>query len=461
MSAGLLESVNPATEDLVESYEIFDAGRIEAALAAAAGAATDWRRSGWEERAKLLAGVAAELRASSEEIAAIVTAEMGKPIRESLAEVEKCAWACDYYAERGGEFLRPEVIEVEGRDVAVHKRPLGVVLAVMPWNYPLWQAMRCAAPIVAGGNCFLLKHASNVTGCGLVLERTFARAGAAPGVFGTLITPGSKVAPLIADDRIAAVTLTGSEGAGAAVGSAAGEALKPVVLELGGSDPFIVLGDADLGKAIETAVTARFQNAGQSCIAAKRFVVVESVADDFEEGFAAGAAALRRGDPLDPETQLGPMARVDLRDELDEIVRRSLDGGGRVLTGGKAPEGRGAWYEPTVLGGLADGAAALREETFGPVAAVVRVADERAAIAVANDSPYGLGCSLWTEDRDRAVALSAEIDAGMVFVNSMTASDPRLPFGGVKRSGHGRELGGEIGMREFFNLQTVSIPGVS
>ena len=460
-SAGtaVVESIDPANGEVVERYELFTEAQIDEALAGAHACFDQWRRSEWSQRSEVMSGVARELRAAASELAQIVSREMGKPITEAEAEVEKCAWAAEHYAEHGEEFLAAEPIDVgEGRRVTVHKRPLGVVLAIMPWNYPLWQAMRAAAPIVTAGNCFLLKHASNVTGCGLALERVFNRAGAPEGVFQTVIVPGSKASALIADPRIAGATLTGSDAAGVAVGEAAGRALKPVVLELGGSDPFIVLADADLDKAVEVGVTARFQNAGQSCIASKRFIVVASVAEEFESRFAAAAAALRRGSPLDSATQLGPMARTDLRDELAEMVDASLRAGARVLTGARAPEEAGAWYEPTVLSADASSEApVLSEETFGPVAALARVADEAAAIELANDSQFGLGCSLWTTDTERAEALSAEIEAGMVFVNSMTASDPRIPFGGVKRSGVGRELGGEFGMRAFLNLQAVAV----
>ncbi len=454
-----VQSINPADGEVIETYGVFDDGRIDAALDLAHGAFREHRRSPWSERAELMAGVARELRAMSDELSKMVSLEMGKPIVEAEAEVEKCAWAADHYAEHGGSFLAPETLDAgEGRRVAVHKRPLGVVLAIMPWNLPLWQAMRAAAPIVSAGNCFVLKHASNVTGCGLLLQRVFERAGAAPGVFTSIVVSGRKASELIGDPRIAAVTLTGSEGAGVSVGEAAGRAIKPVVLELGGSDPFIVLGDANLEKAVEMATTARFQNAGQSCIAAKRFIVVESVADEFEERFAAAAAGLRRGSPLDPGTQLGPMAREDLRDELAAMVRASESAGARVLTGGEAPGEAGAWYEPTVISASAALAApVMHEETFGPVAAVARVADERAAIELANDTHFGLGSSLWTDDLERAEKLSADIEAGMVFVNAMTASDPRVPFGGVKRSGVGRELGGEFGIRAFVNMQSVAL----
>ncbi|HEX4730989.1 MAG TPA: NAD-dependent succinate-semialdehyde dehydrogenase [Solirubrobacterales bacterium] len=454
-----IESIDPANGEVVETYEIFSEGQIDAALDLTHSAFRDYRRAPWAERSELMNGVARELRAMGDELADTVSREMGKPIKEAHAEVEKCAWAAEYYAENGESFLAPEPIETgDGRRIAVHKRPLGVVLAIMPWNYPLWQAMRAAAPIVSAGNCFVLKHASNVTGCGLLLEQVFERAGAAPGVFKTIVVSGRKASELIGDRRIAGVTLTGSDAAGVAVGEAAGRAIKPAVLELGGSDPFIVLHDANLDKAVETAVTARFQNTGQSCIASKRFIVVEAVADEFEQRFAEAASKLRRGAPLDPETQLGPMAREDLRDELAGIVRASEAAGAKILTGGETPDEAGAWYEPTVISAKAGSdAPVLREETFGPVAAVARVADEAAAIAEANDSQFGLGSSLWTTDLERAEKLSAEIEAGMVFVNAMTASDPRIPFGGVKRSGIGRELGGEFGMRAFVNMQAVAL----
>ncbi|HEY2054636.1 MAG TPA: aldehyde dehydrogenase family protein [Solirubrobacterales bacterium] len=451
-----MQSIDPADGGLIQTYDIFTDARVDAALDEAHASFSRRRSTGWGDRATLLNGVARELRAAAEELAGMVSREMGKPIGEAEAEVEKCAWACEHYAERGEEYLASERIETgDGRKVVVHKRPLGVVLAIMPWNYPLWQAIRAAAPILSAGNAFVLKHASNVTGCGLLLEDVFERAGA-EGLFKTIVVSGRRASELIADPRIAGVTLTGSDAAGVSVGEAAGRAIKPVVLELGGSDAFIVLGDADLERAVEVAVTARFQNTGQSCIAAKRFIVVESAAAEFEERFARAAADLRRGAPTDPETQLGPMAREDLRDELAEIVGASVSAGATILTGGKAPDEAGAWYEPTVISAEANSAApVLREETFGPVAAVARVADEAAAIALANESEFGLGSSLWTEDLERAEALAAEIEAGMVFVNAMTASDPRIPFGGVKRSGVGRELGGEFGMRAFLNLQAV------
>ena len=456
---GTVESIDPADGGLLETYEVFDDARIDAALDTSHAAFRRWRTSPVSEREELMSAVARELRAAAEELSTTVSREMGKPITEAKAEVEKCAWACEHYAEMGAAYVAAEPIETgDGRRVAIHKRPLGPVLAIMPWNYPLWQAMRAAAPIVTAGNAFVLKHASNVTGSAYLLEKVFERAGAEAGVFKTIVVSGRKASELIGDRRIAGVTLTGSDAAGVAVGEAAGRAIKPVVLELGGSDPFIVLADADLEKAVGVAVTARFQNTGQSCIAAKRFIVVEAAAAEFEERFAAAASELRRGAPIDPETQLGPMAREDLRDELAGIVKASVAAGATILTGGDAPAEPGAWYEPTVISATAGSdAPVLREETFGPVAAVARVADEAEAIRVANDSEFGLGCSLWTTDLDRAEALSADIEAGMVFVNGMTASDPRIPFGGVKRSGVGRELGGEFGMRAFLNMQVVAL----
>lgn len=456
-----VESVDPASNEAFDSFEVFSGEQVDAVLELSAGAFGSWRRSGWERRAELMNAVAGELRAGAEELAQTVSREMGKPITQALAEVEKCAVAAEYYAEHGGDFVAPESVAAgSGRRVVIHKRPLGVVLAIMPWNYPLWQVMRAAAPIVSAGNCLVLKHASNVTGSGLALARVFERAGAEPGIFATIVVPSWQASELIADRRIAGVTLTGSDAAGVAVGAAAGRAIKPAVLELGGSDAFIVLADADLDQAVEVAVSARFQNTGQSCIAAKRFIVVEAVADEFEARFAEAAARLRRGAPGDRETQLGPMARADLRDEIAALVDASVAAGARVLTGGSVPDEPGAWYEPTVISAAAgSGAPVLSEETFGPVAAVARVADAAAAIALANDSEFGLGCSLWTADLERAEELAAEIEAGMVFVNAMTASDPRIPFGGVKRSGVGRELGGEIGMRAFQNLQAVAIAG--
>ncbi len=383
---------------------------------------------------------------------------MGKTIGEAEAEVDKCAWNCEFYAENAESFLANESAPSTASQSYVAFRPLGVVLAVMPWNYPLWQVFRFVAPGLMAGNTGVLKHASNVTRSALEIERVVEEAAASVGapahLFQTVITPGSKVDRLIKDPRIAAVTLTGSDPAGVSVATAAGSVLKKCVLELGGSDAFIVLEDADLDAAAQTAARARFQNTGQSCIAAKRFIVVESVADEFERKFAAAAAALKVGDPMDRATQVGPMARADLREDLDRQVRASVAAGAKVLTGGEALSGPGAFYAPTVLSNVTPDMTVFREETFGPAAAVIRARDEAHAIELANDSDFGLGGAVWTSDTSRGERVAANVESGAMFVNGMTASDPRLPFGGVKRSGYGRELS-SYGIREFVNIQTV------
>jgi acyl-CoA reductase-like NAD-dependent aldehyde dehydrogenase len=446
-------SVDPATGALLERYPLHDDAAVDAALGRARAAQLRWWDAGFEHRAEALRAIARELRGAVEPLAQLITAEMGKTLREARAEVEKSAWVCDYYADNGAAQLAREPIETGARETYVQFPPLGVVLAVMPWNYPVWQVMRAAAPALMAGNTMVLKHASNVTGSALALGELIARV--EPSLMEVVVIGGRDVARVIADDRIAAVTLTGSEGAGVAVATACAQALKPSVLELGGSDPFIVLAGADVEAAAEMAVKARFSNTGQSCVAAKRFIVVEQVADAFEEAFAAKAGALVMGDPRE-EVDLGPMARVDLRDELADQVARGVAAGGRVLVGHTAHDGPGAFYAPTVVGGVAPDSPLAREETFGPAAAVLRVADEAAAISLANASPYGLSSSLWTQDLDRAKALARRIEAGAVFVNTMTASDPRVPFGGVKRSGWGRELGA-FGIREFVNVQAITI----
>lgn len=447
-------SVDPATGAELARHLQHDEAALDAALTRAHDAQRAWRSASFERRAEVLLGIAAELRAEQERIAELITAEMGKTLREARAEVEKSAWVCEYYAAEGAGQLARETIDTGGaRETYVQFPPLGVVLAVMPWNYPVWQVMRAAAPALMAGNTVVLKHASNVTGSALLLAEVVGRVERS--LLETIVVPGRAVAAVIADDRIAAVTLTGSEAAGVSVAEACATALKPSVLELGGSDPFIVLGDADVEAAAQEAVKARFSNTGQSCVAAKRFIVVESIAEAFEEAFAAAAGALVMGAPRDA-VDLGPMARVDLRDELADQVARGVAAGGRVLTGGTVPDGPGAFYPPTVVGAVAPDSPLAREETFGPAAAVLRVPDEADAIALANASPYGLSSSLWTQDRERAKALAASIEAGAVFVNAMTASDPRMPFGGVKRSGWGRELGA-FGIREFVNVQAITV----
>jgi succinate-semialdehyde dehydrogenase/glutarate-semialdehyde dehydrogenase len=383
-----------------------------------------------------------------------MTLEMGKPIAQAEAEVEKCAWACEHFAAHAARVLAPEPLESDGRRAYLRHDPLGAVLAVMPWNFPLWQVFRCAAPALMAGNVVVLKHASNVPGCALAIEGLFRDAGLPDGGCVALLVPGSAVAGIVAHPAIAAVSLTGSEAAGAAVGAAAGAALKKCVLELGGSDPFLVLADADVEAVADAAVRARLLNNGQSCIAAKRFIVEEPVFEAFTRACVARLRAVRVGDPLDRAVELGPLARPDLRDELHAQVERSLAAGAVRLEGGRPLPGPGAFYAPTALGEVAPGMAAFDEETFGPVAALVRARSAAHAVALANRSRFGLGASVWTRDAARGEALAQDLECGQVFVNGIVKSDPRLPFGGVKASGHGRELSSH-GLREFVNLKTV------
>jgi acyl-CoA reductase-like NAD-dependent aldehyde dehydrogenase len=451
-----MRSINPATGELIARYQEHDASCVDEVLNKSRAAYTTWRESSVDERAERLRCLASALRARSEQSAALITAEMGKPITQSTAEVEKSATVCEFYAENLADMLVPESVELPEASASVQFLPLGPVLAIMPWNYPFWQVLRAAAPILAAGNTLVIKHAENVSGCALLLQQIFEAAGFGDGVVQTLLLRGRLAGELIADDRIAAATLTGSERAGVAVGETAGRSLKKCVLELGGSDAFIVLEDANVAAAAARAVSARFQNVGQSCIAAKRFILVDAIADDFLHRFSAAVADLITGDPTLATTEVGPMARADLRDELADQVRRGLEHGDRIVTGGLPGSEPGAFYPPTVVA-VADAQSPLmREETFGPVAAVIRVPDEESAIAVANSSPYGLSSALWTQDLDRARRIAARIESGGCFINGMTASHPRLPFGGVKHSGFGRELS-KFGLREFVNVQTVSI----
>lgn len=451
-----IESINPATGEVIETFEPFTAQQIDETLARARKAYLHWRTTSFAERGALMRRVAAVLRAQKAELARIATLEMGKTLAEAQAEVEKCAWNCDYYADNAEAFLAPESIATNAADSYVEFTPIGVVLAIMPWNFPYWQVIRFAAPAVMAGNTAVLKHASNVSRCALEIERVFREADAPEGLFSTILVPGAEVEKIIGDPRIAAVTLTGSTPAGMQVASAAGRAIKKSVLELGGSDAFIVLADADLDAAAAMAVRSRFQNAGQSCIAAKRFIVEESVADAFAQKFVAEASKLRIGDPMDGQTQMGPMARADLRDTLVDQVDRSVQMGAQVMLGGKASDGAGAFYPPTIVTGVTEEMPLFREETFGPAAAVIRARDAEHAIELANDSEFGLGGNLWTGDLERGRQLAKRLESGAVFINGMTASDPRLPFGGVKQSGYGRELS-SFGIREFVNIQTVWI----
>jgi acyl-CoA reductase-like NAD-dependent aldehyde dehydrogenase len=451
-----IESINPATGEVLDRYDEFSEQRMDDALNEVTATFRSWRDTSFEERAELMRNAAGYLRNNVDRFAGLITAEMGKPIAEAEAEIKKCAWNCDFYAENAATFLADDPVATNARESFVAYEPLGAVLAIMPWNYPFWQVLRFAAPALMAGNVAVLKHASNVPGCALAIEEIFRNCGFPDGVFRTLLVSARRVDALIGDDRIAAITLTGSSVVGQKVAAAAGTALKKTVLELGGSDPFIVLADADLDGAVEFAVKARFQNTGQSCIAAKRFIVVEAVADEFERRFAAAATALRVGDPTQHDTQVGPVAREDLLDDLDRQVQGSVAMGARVVTGGHRLDRPGYFYAPTVITNVRSDMPVFREETFGPAAAVIRVAGEQQAIAAANDSEYGLGGALWTRDTERGKKIARHLETGGVFINGMTASDPRLPFGGVKHSGYGRELS-SFGIREFTNIQTIWI----
>lgn len=455
-----IQSINPATEEVVATYQEFTPEQTEQAIAEAQAAFLEWRRTSFAERSRLMHRAAEILRDRKARYGELITREMGKTINEAEAEVEKCAWNCDFYAENAERFLTDEPVDTNARQSYVAYEPLGVILAVMPWNFPFWQVFRFAAPALMAGNTGLLKHASNVSGCALAIEEVFRDAGFPAGCFRTVLIPGAAVHPVIEDPRVRAVTLTGSDLTGEKVAATSGRMLKKTVMELGGSDPFIILADADLDAAAQTAARARFQNAGQSCIAAKRFIVEEAVADQFLDKFAEAVRSLQVGDPMDRSSQVGPMARGDLRDDLDRQVRASVEQGAQVVLGGRPADGRGYYYEPTILAGVTPAMTAFREETFGPVATVTRAKDAEDAVALANDSDFGLGAALWTRDLDRARDLARRIESGSVFINGMVASDPRLPFGGVKRSGYGRELS-EFGIREFVNIQTVVLNDAS
>lgn len=452
----MIASINPATGELVQQFTPHTDAQVEAALAVADRAQRGWRQRSLQDRACLLTVVAQLLRERKAQYAALITLEMGKPITEAEAEVEKCAINCVYYAQNAERMIGDEPVPSNASESKVVFDPLGLVLAVMPWNYPMWQVMRFAAPALLAGNGVVLKHANNVPQCALALAELFRDAGAPEGLFTTLLVDTSKVKGLIEDRRIAAVTLTGSTPVGKLVAAQAGAVLKKQVLELGGSDPFIVLADADIDAAALTAAKARFQNAGQSCICAKRFIVEASVADAFVESLCGHVRQLKLGDPMQRDTTMGPMARHNLRDGLHDQVTRTVAQGARLLLGGQMVEGPGAYYQPTVLDHVTSAMAAGAEETFGPVAAILRVPHGEAAIELANSTEFGLGAALWTRDIQRARQLIRQIDAGAVFVNGLVASDPRLPFGGIKQSGYGRELG-VYGIREFTNVKTVWI----
>ncbi|SOZ09573.1 aldehyde dehydrogenase family protein [Cupriavidus taiwanensis] len=452
-----ITTYDPSTGAVLKTYEGWTAEQIEAAVSAGHAAATAWGRQPLVNRVAAVRRLAEELRRQATPFAELIAAEMGKVITEAAGELEKSAVTALYYADNAARILADEKAEIEGVDAWVSYEPIGLVLAVMPWNFPVWQVMRFAIPAITAGNGVLLKHSPNVTGCALALEKLFLDAGLPQHLMTTLVVAEPEVPRvidgLIQDDRIAAVTLTGSNRAGAAVGAAAGRASKKSVLELGGSDAFIVLDDADLDKAVAAAVKARFHNAGQSCVCAKRFIVSERIATAFTERFVLATQALVVGNPNKSATQMGPLARPDLRDALDQQVRRSLEAGAVLLAGGKAIEGPGNFYAPTVLGNMQPGMAAFDEETFGPLAAIAVAKDDADAVRLANATPFGLSVSVWAGSSQRALAVAKGITSGAAFINAITASDARVPFGGTKKSGYGRELAA-AGIREFTNART-------
>ena len=448
------QSVNPTTGEVLDTFEETVPDALTRILERATAASRDWRRRPVAERAERLRAAGRLLRERKDTYARTMALEMGKPLAQGVGEAEKCAWVCDYYAEHGAAFLADEPRPSDASRSYIRFEALGPVLAIMPWNFPFWQVFRFAAPALVAGNAGILKHAPNVPRCAVAIEEVFQDAGFPDGLFRAVFLSNARAGDVIADERVRAVTLTGSDRAGSQVAEQAGRHLKKTVLELGGSDPFIVLDDADLERAAQAAAEARLINSGQSCIAAKRFIVVERVADQFLERFTSEMRARKVGDPLDPTTKVGPQARLDLRENLHRQVRESVQRGARLMLGGELPKGRGAFYPPTVLVGVEPGMPAFDQETFGPVAAVIRAKDEADAIRIANASPYGLGAAVWTRDTQRGERVAREIEAGSVFVNGLVKSDPRLPFGGVKRSGYGRELS-EYGLREFVNVKTV------
>ncbi len=448
-------SIDPSTGKKIKTYHQFSIKEMDRALDQAQLAFEDWRKLSLDRRAEKIKVVAAILRKNKEDYAKLIAMEMGKPLVQGRNEIDKCAWSCDFYAQEAKSYLAPQLIKTEASKSFVSFEPLGIVLAVMPWNFPFWQVFRCAAPTLMAGNAVVLKHASNVCGCALAIEDIFKQAGLPVGLFTTLLISSQKVERLIQHPLVQAITLTGSTGAGQAIASKAGAVIKKTVLELGGSDPYIILEDANLVKAVEACAASRLINGGQSCIAAKRFIVVNSRLKEFEELFVEKMRAVRMGSPLDEETTLGPLARHDLRDGLHEQVQKSIKKGARLLLGGEIPDGKGAFYPPTVLTNVRKYTPAYDEELFGPVAGIIGVSGEDAAIDAANDTVFGLGAAVFTQDMKRAENIAAfQLQAGSCFVNDFVKSDPRLPFGGVKRSGYGRELS-TFGIHEFVNIKTV------
>lgn len=453
----MISSISPTDGSVVAEYEETSKEDVQRHIEEAATLQREWEQVSIEERARPMMRMAELLESNRDELAKLMADEMGKPIAQGAGEVDKCAWVCRHYAENAERILADEMIPADRTKSYVAYRPLGVVLAVMPWNFPLWQVYRFLAPALMAGNGGILKHASNVTGCALWIDRLAVEAGFPDGLFRSLVIPSSRVDEVLEHPSIVAATLTGSDPAGRAVAGKAGSLLKKTVLELGGSDPYIVLADADLEQAAATCANSRLINGGQSCIAAKRFIVEESVADEFTRLLADGLSNAVMGDPHDASTTLGPMARVDLRDELHSQVERSIEAGANLVMGGEMPDGPGAYYPPTLLSGVRDGMAVYREETFGPVAAVISAKDLDDAVRIANDSDFGLGAAIFTSDVELGEQVARDrLQAGACFVNALVASDPRLPFGGIKMSGYGRELS-DVGMKEFLNAKTVVV----
>ncbi len=450
----LLKSINPATEEVIAEYPETSPEELDNRLKMAQEAFLVWRETAFSERAKRFRQLAKVLREQQTDLAVLMMREMGKPITQGEGEIEKCAWICDYYANKGESLLAAEEVATDAKQSYVQYDPLGVILAIMPWNFPYWQAFRAAIPAIAAGNGMILKHANNVPGVALRIEELFVQGGFPVGVFSTVLLSRKRIESVIESPMIRGITLTGSERAGQSVAALAGKHIKPTVLELGGSDPFIILADADLAKVVPQAIKARVQNSGQSCIAAKRFLVDRKIAEPFEAAFVKEMQKVQVGDPFLRETQVGPLARNDLRETLHEQVLKSVQAGAKLCCGGRAIEGKGFYYEPTILADVAPGMAAFDEETFGPVAAIVPFEGPKEAIRLANASHYGLGAGIWTSNRELAMDMVPRIEAGAVFINEIVQSDPRIGFGGIKDSGYGRELGRE-GLLAFVNKKTV------
>jgi succinate-semialdehyde dehydrogenase / glutarate-semialdehyde dehydrogenase len=451
-----IASINPATGETLKTFEPLNKSQLDEKLQRASDTFQAYRSTSFEDRSRMMSRAAEILESEKLALGKIMTTEMGKPIKAAIGEAEKCAWVCRYYAENAHRHLADQTVETNAKTSYVHFQPLGPVLAVMPWNFPFWQVFRFAAPALMAGNVGLLKHASNVPQCALAIEDIFVRAGFPVGAFQTLLIGSDVVERILNDGRVVAATLTGSEPAGRSVASIAGKQIKKTVLELGGSDPFIVMPSVNLDKAVTTAVRARTINNGQSCIAAKRFIVASEIYPDFERKFVNQMQALRIGDPMEETTDIGPLATPQILNDLDEQVQKALAAGARVLTGGRRVNRAGNFYEPTVLVDVDISSPVSCEEIFGPVAMLFRVSDIEEAIRLANATPFGLGSAVWTNDESEQIRLITEIEAGSVFINGMVASDPRLPFGGIKHSGYGRELA-EFGIREFVNIKTVWI----